>query len=238
MISARQVFMSEILVVDDDPRFQRALKSLFETEGYIVAIATNTSRAQERFRARTPSAIILEIASPAIHWPELLRLFKQNSPTVPVIVLSALGDRQRRVELLELGADDYVTKPYSRQELLARIRAQMRAAARSPAIKVSCSRRAIAFGDLSINFESMEIVRSGKSIVLTARQFKLLKLLVENVDHSVSRADLLNDVWQCKSAMTRAVDTQIWNLRRKLEEDPAQPVHLKTVRRVGYKFVP
>jgi DNA-binding response OmpR family regulator len=151
---------------------------------------------------------------------------------LPIVVLSATSDVSDKVLLLELGADDYVTKPFSPRELLARVRAALRHTLRRPSITV------VSFDDITIDFKKMEVQRSGKLVILTAQEFKTLKFLVENADRVISRDELLNDVWGYQNyPSTRTVDNHILKLRQKLERDPASPVHFRTVHGMGYKFV-
>jgi DNA-binding response OmpR family regulator len=221
-----------ILVVEDDRAVQKALIRLFEAEGYAVQIASDGNAAVETFRAAVPSAVVLDLRLPGISGREVCREFKQSSPAVPIIVLSATSDVSDKVLLLELGADDYVTKPFSPRELLARVRAALRRTLR-PQVTERFS-----FGDVSIDFTKMEIVREGRTIALTAQEFKTLKFMVQNAERVITRDELLNEVWGYHNyPSTRTVDNHILKLRQKLEKDPANPVHFRTVHGVGYKFV-
>ena len=221
-----------ILVVEDDHAVQKALKRLFETEGYTADVASDGNLAAEMFKAAPPSAVVLDLRLPGLNGRELCREFKQRAATVPIIVLSATSDVSDKVLLLELGADDYVTKPFSPRELLARVRAALRRTARPlPANTFS-------FGKVAIDFAKMEVIRDGKSVVLTAQEFKTLKFLVQNAERVITRDELLNEVWGYHNyPSTRTVDNHILKLRQKLEDDPANPVHFRTVHGVGYKFV-
>jgi DNA-binding response OmpR family regulator len=154
------------------------------------------------------------------------------SPTLPIIVLSAASDVSDKVLLLELGADDYVTKPFSPRELLARVRAALRHTARTPDVQV------VSFDDISVDFKKMEVKRENKVVVLTAQEFKTFQFLVQNADRVISRDELLNEVWGYQNyPSTRTVDNHILKLRQKLEKDPSSPVHFRTVHGMGYKFV-
>ena len=224
--------MDRILVVEDDHAVQKALKRLFEAEGYTVQIAADGNTAVDVFRIGAPSAVVLDLRLPGISGREVCREFKQHSPTVPIIVLSAASDVSDKVLLLELGADDYVTKPFSPRELLARVRAALRRITR-PSVTDKFS-----FDDILIDFSKMEIMREGKSVALTAQEFKTLKFLVQNAERVITRDELLNEVWGYHNyPSTRTVDNHILKLRQKLERDPANPVHFRTVHGVGYKFV-
>ncbi len=224
--------VDRILVVEDDRAVQKALIRLFEAEGYAVQIAPDGNAAVEIFRSSVPSAVVLDLRLPGISGREVCREFKQSSPAVPIIVLSATSDVSDKVLLLELGADDYVTKPFSPRELLARVRAALRRTLR-PQITERFS-----FGDVSIDFTKMEIVREGRTIALTAQEFKTLKFMVQNAERVITRDELLNEVWGYHNyPSTRTVDNHILKLRQKLEKDPGNPVHFRTVHGVGYKFV-
>lgn len=221
-----------ILVVEDDAAVQKALKRLFEAEGYGVEVAPDGSVAVEMFRAVVPSAVVLDLRLPGLPGREVCREIKQHSPAVPIIVLSAASDVSDKVLLLELGADDYVTKPFSPRELLARVRAALRRISRKPATQK------FSFDDIFIDFTKMEIVREGKIIAMTAQEFKTLKFMVQNPERVITRDELLNEVWGYHNyPSTRTVDNHILKLRQKLEKDPANPVHFRTVHGVGYKFV-
>src|SRR6476646_6496452 len=158
---------------------------------------------------------------------------KRQSPTVPVIMLSAASDVSDKVLLLELGADDYVTKPFSPRELLARVRAALRRTSRSGIGDVT------GFDGISVDFVRMEVTRDGESIPLTAQECKTRKFLMQNAERVIARDELLNDVWGYQNyPSTRTVDNHILKLRQKLEKEPANPVHFRTVHGMGYKFVP
>lgn len=154
------------------------------------------------------------------------------APGLPVIVLSATADVADKVVLLEMGARDYVTKPFSPRELLARVRTALRSA-QADSEDVFC------FDDITVNFPSAEVMRGGRSVEFTAKEFKTLKFMIENAGRVISRHELLNEVWGYHDCpCTRTVDTHILSLRNKLERDPSQSIHFRTLSRVGYKFVP
>ena len=224
--------LGRILVVEDDPSVQKALKRVFESEGYTVEVQGNGQDALESFRAAHPAIIILDLRLPKMSGSDLCKEIKAQSPTQPIIVLSATSDVSDKVLLLELGADDYVTKPFSPRELLARVRAALRHTSRTTAVSV------VSFDGISVDFKKMEVVREGKVVVLTAQEFKTLHFLVQNADRVISRDELLNEVWGYQNyPSTRTVDNHILKLRQKLERDPASPVHFRTVHGMGYKFV-
>jgi DNA-binding response OmpR family regulator len=224
--------MERILVVEDDRAVQKALRRLFETEGFVVEIRADGKSALEAFRSGPPAAIVLDLRLPGLPGRDVCREIKQQAPTLPIIVLSAATDVSDKVLLLELGADDYVTKPFSPRELLARVRAALRRTARTGTADV------VAFGNISVDFTKMEILRERQPVALTAQEYKTLKFLVQNAERVISRDELLNEVWGYQNyPSTRTVDNHILKLRQKLERDPANPVHFRTVHGMGYKFV-
>ena len=221
-----------ILVVEDDPAVQRALRRLFEAEGYLVETQSDGRAALDSFQAATPVAIVLDLRLPNVSGRDVCKQIKAVAPTLPIVVLSAASDVSDKVLLLELGADDYVTKPFSPRELLARVRAALRHTERSPEVKV------VSFDGISVDFKKMEIKRDGKLVTLTAQEFKTFQFLVQNADRVISRDELLNEVWGYQNyPSTRTVDNHILKLRQKLERDPSSPVHFRTVHGMGYKFV-
>jgi two-component system, OmpR family, alkaline phosphatase synthesis response regulator PhoP len=221
-----------ILVVEDDYAVQKALRRLFEAEGYSVQVAADGNLALEDFKSATPSAVVLDLRLPGLSGREVCREFKQHAPSVPIIVLSAASDVSDKVLLLELGADDYVTKPFSPRELLARMRVALRRTIQ-PIVTETFS-----FNETFVDFTKMEVVRDGHPVTLTAQEFKTLKFMVQNPERVITRDELLNEVWGYHNyPSTRTVDNHILKLRQKLEKDPANPVHFRTVHGVGYKFV-
>ena len=221
-----------ILVVEDDPTVQKALRRLFEAEGFVVEVQSDGRSALESFQSAAPSAIVLDLRLPKLSGRDLCKDIKAQSPTLPIVVLSAASDVADKVLLLELGADDYVTKPFSPRELLARVRAALRHTVRPEAANV------VSFDDISVDFKKMEVRREGQVVVLTAQEFKTFQFLVQNSDRVISRDELLNEVWGYQNyPSTRTVDNHILKLRQKLEKDPSSPVHFRTVHGMGYKFV-
>ena len=222
-----------ILVVEDDPRMQRVLQRMFAAEQYEVIKAGDGTTALELFRSRNPVAVVLDLIVPEISGRELCRRFKALSPDTPVIVVSAISEVVDKVLLLELGADDYVTKPFSPRELMARVQGAIRRRRKQPAADV------FRFSDCVVDFKKMTVLRKGEPAVLTSHEFKLLKFFTEHAERVLSRDELLNEVWgyNCYPT-TRTVDNQILKLRQKLELDPANPKHFLTIYGAGYKFVP
>src|SRR5579871_3381763 len=221
-----------IMVVEDDPAVQKALRRLFETEGYTVETQSDGKSAIESFQAAAPAAIVLDLRLPKVSGRDVCKEIKALSPITPIVVLSAASDVSDKVLLLELGADDYVTKPFSPRELLARVRAALRHTARQPDVQL------VSFDGITADFKKMEIKRDGEPVILTAQEFKTFQFLVQNADRVISRDELLNEVWGYQNyPSTRTVDNHILKLRQKLEKDPSSPVHFRTVHGMGYKFV-
>jgi DNA-binding response OmpR family regulator len=232
MPGATERSRENILVIEDDRAIQRALKRLFESEAYGVHVSEDGNTGLEAFRSVRPSLVVLDLRLPGVPGLDVCREIKTEAPQLPVIVLSAKTSVSDKVLLLELGADDYVTKPFSPRELLARVRTAMR---RTNGSAVGTG---FTFGDVTVNFARMELTRSGQPVSLTPQEFKALKFLAHNVGRVVSREELLDEVWGYQNyPTTRTVDNHILRLRQKLEKDPANPAHFKTVHGAGYKFV-
>lgn len=225
--------LGTILIVEDDPRMQKVLRRLFTEERYAAAVAGDGRTGLELFRSEQPVAVVLDLILPNISGRELCQTFKSISSETPIVVLSAITEVADKVLLLELGADDYVTKPFSPRELMARVQAAIRRQ-RKPATDA-----VYRFGDCEADFMKMTLKRSGKPVVLTAHEFKLLKFFTENVERVLTRDVLLNEVWGYNFyPTTRTVDNQVLKLRQKLEPDPTNPQYFLTIYGAGYKFVP
>ena len=225
--------MEKILVIEDDRATRKALQQLFEPEGYSVDAAQNGAEGLAMFRASRPSFVILDLAMPQMNGRDVCRQLRKESEDVPVLVLTGSSDEVSRVTLLEMGADDYVTKPFSPRELLARVRAVLRRTRRTAEVEQ------LYFDDVSVDFAKMEAFRSSRLVSLTPQEFKLLKYFAQHPQRVLSRDQLLSDVWGYNSyPSTRTVDSHILTLRQKLERDPANPSHFVTVHHAGYKFVP
>lgn len=234
--------MDTVLIVEDSRAMQRTLQRLFESDGLAVRIASDGVAGLEAFRKQTPSVVVLDLKLPRLPGKELCRAFKSHAAGVPIVVLSANADVEDKVLLLELGADDYVTKPFSPKELLARVRRAMRRGGPVPQHVTNVAAEAVehellTFGDVRIDFTSMEGARAGKSLTLTAQEFKLLKFFARSPGRVISREELLNEVWGYENyPTTRTVDNHILRLRQKLEPDPANPRYFLTMHGAGYKF--
>jgi DNA-binding response OmpR family regulator len=225
--------MERILVVEDDVAVQKALRRTFESAGFDVTVASDGGTAMQTFAATSPKIVLLDLRLPGKSGQDLCREIRAQSPNIPILVLSAASDVVDKVLLLELGADDYVTKPFSPRELLARVRVALRRLTQGVD-----KQEVFAFGEIEVNFGKMELIRAGQPVPLTPQEFKMLRFFLNNKERVVSRNELLNEVWGYHSyPTTRTVDTHILRLRQKLEKDPADPVHFRTVHGTGYKFV-
>lgn len=225
--------MEKILVIEDDRSIRKALQELLEAEGYVVEAAQNGAEGLTRFRSARPNCVILDLRMPQVGGQDVCREIRKQSEDVPILVLSASVEEVNRVLLLELGADDYVTKPFSPRELVARVRAILRRSRRAAPVEQ------LYFEDVAVDFARMEVTRGGAPIALTNQEFKLLKYLAQHPERVISRDQLLSDVWGYDSyPSTRTVDSHILTLRQKLERVPASPAHFVTVHGAGYKFVP
>jgi DNA-binding response OmpR family regulator len=226
--------MDKILIVEDDRRVQKALRRLFETEGYSVDSAFDGSAGLQAVKGAPVAAVVLDLRLPSMSGRDVCREIKTSSPNTPVIILSAMTDVVDKVSLLELGADDYVTKPFSPRELLARVRGAIRRSTRQAA-----PGDVFSFGEVVVDFNSMQLTRGGRPIAMTAQEFKILRFMSQNAERVISREELLNAAWGYQSyPTTRTVDNHMLKLRQKVERDPANPVHFRTVHGVGYRFVP
>jgi DNA-binding response OmpR family regulator len=233
MVDAAPGNSDRILVIEDDRAVQKALKRLFEAEGFVVDLAGNGTTGVEMFRAASPSVLVLDLSLPGTPGQEICREISQAAPSLPIIILSARTEVMDKVLLLELGAHDYVTKPFSPRELLARVRTAMRRSTRTPPTET------FEFDQVKVDFTKMELLRDGQPMQLTAQEFKVLKFMIQNAERVLSREELLSHVWGYQNyPSTRTVDNHILRLRQKLEKDPANPLHFRTVHSSGYKFVP
>lgn len=225
--------MEKILVIEDDRATRKALQQLFEPEGYAVDVAQNGAEGLAAFRQSRPNFVILDLRMPLANGQDVCRQIRKESEDVPILILTGSNAEIDRVLLLELGADDYVTKPFSPKELLARVRAVLRRSRRTPSVEQ------LYFGDVAVDFTRMVVTRGDRAVPVTPQELKLLKYFAQYPQRVISRDQLLSDVWGYNSyPSTRTVDSHILTLRQKLEHDPANPVHFVTVHNAGYKFVP
>lgn len=227
--------MKRILIIEDDLAILRGLKDNLEYESYEVLTAEDGEQGYCLIREKKPDLIILDLMLPKMSGYELCRKVRDEGVTTPILMLTARGEEVDRVLGLDLGADDYVTKPFSVPELLARVRAILRRVQRS---KVGDLPGELSFGKVSIDFKRFEARRAGKILNMSRKEFGVLRLLAARAGEVVTRDELLDEVWGYDQyPTTRTVDNHIALLRTKLEEDPSKPRHLITVHGVGYKLV-
>lgn len=223
-----------VLVVDDEKKIVDILKSFLERDGYTVLVAHDGRTALDVARRRKPDAVILDLLLPELDGLEVCRRIRAESQ-VPVIMLTAKADEADKLIGLELGADDYVTKPFSPKEVVARVRAVLRRAAAAQAGPDS----RITVGDLEVDFAGHEVRVGGRLVDLTPTEFSLLGVLVRHAGQTLTRLQLLDGaLGEAFDGYERTIDSHIKNLRKKIEADPARPRHILTVYGVGYKLVP
>ncbi len=228
--------MNRILIVEDEPALQETLSYNLQREGYQVSVEGDGSRALELAREMQPDLVILDVMLPGMDGFEITRLLRAEM-RVPIIMLTARDDEIDRVLGLEIGADDYMTKPFSMRELLARVKAQLRRIRMEREEAAKPAEAKLKFGDLSIYPERREARLGEKSIPLKPKEFDLLLYLAQNPRRVLSRDHLLEHVWGWNfSGGSRTVDVHIRWLREKIEADPSRPQRIITVRGAGYRF--
>jgi DNA-binding response OmpR family regulator len=230
--------MSTVLAIEDDPAILRGLSDNLRFEGYDVVTASDGETGYRLQRERKPDLILLDLMLPRMSGLELCRKLRGEGIQTPILMLTARSEEPDRVLGLDLGADDYVTKPFSVRELMARVRALLRRSQPSPDGAPALPDD-LRFGAAEIDFRSYEARLGGKPVEMTRKEFAVLRFLASRVGQVVTRDDLLNEVWGYESyPSSRTVDNHVAGLRAKLELDASQPEHIKTVHGVGYKFVP
>ena len=226
--------MAGILIVEDEDSIRMALEDDLSLEGYAVVGERNGARALETARQGGFDLIILDLMLPGLDGLEICKRIRAEKDSTPILMLTAKSQEVDKVLGLELGADDYVTKPFSPRELLARVKALLRRS-RSPE---NPSPAGASFGDVDVDFKGYSVKKKGNPVELTVREFELLRLLVTPPDEVLRRDTILNEVWGDEwDVFPRTIDTHVVHLRQKLEDDPAEPRHIVNVRGVGYKFV-
>jgi DNA-binding response OmpR family regulator len=226
--------MTKVLVVEDDPGILRTVADNLRFEHYEVITATDGETAYTLHQNEQPDLIVLDLMLPRMSGLELCRRLRTADVQVPVLMLTARSQEADRVRGLDLGGDDYVTKPFSVPELMARVRALLRRTVSIPGAPA-----VLRFGQAEIDFERYAAHRRGRPVEMTRKEFALLRFLASRKNTVVTRDEILNKVWGLESyPVTRTVDNHVASLRAKLEANPAQPVHIQTVHGVGYKFVP
>jgi DNA-binding response OmpR family regulator len=224
--------MQSVLVIDDDDSLRDTIAVMLENEGFTTAHAADGRAGLERALTFKPDLVLVDLRLPGLGGLEVCKQLRSSNVKTPIIVLSAIGDEVDKVLLLEIGADDYLVKPFGVRELLARIRAVLR---RSGAE----SRKTFAFGDTEVDLERRVVMRRGQEIRFTLMEYKLLIFFLENPGRPLTRDQILNSVWGLDAfPNTRTVDANVVKLRQKLEADPNVPRHFTTLHGVGYRFLP
>jgi DNA-binding response OmpR family regulator len=224
---------AKILVVEDEPAMVAGLRDNFEFEGYDVITAQDGVEGLQRALEESPDLVVLDVMMPRMSGLEVCKQLRAKRASLPIIMLTARGQEIDKVVGLELGADDYVTKPFSIRELLARVKSVLRRTAVVPKDKEQHS-----FADVQVDLRRCRVVRSGKALDISSKEFDLLKYFICHPGETLSRDRLLEDVWGYENyPTTRTVDTHLVRLRQKLEPDPEQPQYFLTVHGTGYRFV-
>jgi DNA-binding response OmpR family regulator len=222
-----------ILVVEDDENIARGLEINLKREGFEVSRARRGETALDLAARLDPDLITLDVMLPGISGIDVCRELRRRGVRAPIIMLTARADEVDKVLGLEIGADDYVTKPFSVRELIARIRARLRRDVGQVA-----GPDPVTFGHISVDLERLTVTRAGRPVDLTGKEFEIVRLLVRNRGEVVSRDRLIGELWRGDTSIgSRTVDTHVMNLRKKLEEDPANPRHILSVYGEGYRLV-
>ena len=224
--------MDKILIIEDDKAILMGLKDDLEFEGYKVSIAFDGKQGLKQAMAQEFQLIVLDILLPELNGFEVCKKLREAKINTPILMLTAAKtDEMDKVMGLELGADDYVTKPIGSREMVARVKAILRRVNQKEETKDSYE-----FGDVSVDFRSHEVIKAGKKLHLTALEFNLLKFFIEHRGEVLSRDAILDEAWGDVIVSYRTIDPHIVHLRQKLEDDPANPEYLVSIRGVGYKF--
>ena len=225
--------MAKILIIEDEPNMVLGLKDSCEYEGYEVSVARDGKEGLEKASTEKPDIILLDVMLPLMSGMDVCRTLRTQGLETPLLMLTARNQEIDKVVGLEVGADDYVTKPFSIMELLARIRAHLRRAAKQVA-----EIETFTFGDVELSFKKYAARKAGQELELSPREFEILRYLIRRRGEIVTRDQLLDEVWGYESSpVTRTVDNHIARLRQKIEQDPSNPQHIVTVHGLGYRFV-
>ena len=224
---------AKILVVEDEPNMVVGLRDNFEFEGYEVITARDGVEGLQLALEESPDLVVLDVMMPRMSGLEVCKQLRAQRASIPIIMLTARGQEVDKVVGLELGADDYVTKPFSIRELLARVKAVLR---RTSVLPKELDQHT--FGDVEVDLRRCRVLRSGKALDVSSKEFELLKYIICHAGETLSRHQLLEDVWGYEHyPTTRTVDTHLVRLRQKLEPNPEQPEYFLTVHGTGYRFV-
>jgi DNA-binding response OmpR family regulator len=224
-----------VLIIEDEPDLAMGLRDNLQFEGYQVVVAADGEAGLRAAQRSRPHLVLLDVMLPGMDGFEVLRRLRQRGLRAPVLMLTARGQEIDKVRGLELGADDYITKPFGVRELMARIKAALRRAQNEPAERLEELR----VGSARVSFLSGKVVRGRREVPLGHYEAEVLRILVAEAGQVVERARILEEVWGLENEpLNRSVDNHVVSLRRKIEEDPARPRHILTVHGFGYKFVP
>ncbi|HEX6534439.1 MAG TPA: response regulator transcription factor [Gemmatimonadaceae bacterium] len=230
--------MTRILIIEDNRNLATGLRNNLEIDGYQVELATDGTTGLALVRAGNPALIILDLMLPGMDGYRVLRALRADGCETPVLILSARGEETDKVLGFRLGADDYVTKPFGLLELLARVDALLRRSASNGARSEKLTER-VRFGEIEVDPATHTVWRAGSAVALRPKEYELLVALLRRKGQIAGREELLQEVWGYASeVMSRTVDTHVAELRRKLEENPAVPRHILTVRKAGYRLQP
>jgi DNA-binding response OmpR family regulator len=224
----------KILIIEDDPGILLSLKDEFESEGYTVSTAEDGEKGLEIAKQQKPDLIILDIMLPVLDGYEVCKRLRMEGNTTPIIMLTVKDKEIDKVLGLELGADDYVTKPFSLRELMARVKAVLRRTEERAKDLATYN-----FAQVELDFRKYEAKKKGKKLDLTPLEFQMLKLFIQRKGEVISRDDFLDRIWGEDNTYVsfRTVDSHIANIRKKIEDDPSNPKHIISIRGVGYKFI-
>ena len=223
--------MQKILIVDDDAELRETISILLEREQFVPIQAVDGQSALDKALTLKPSLMLVDLRLPGMSGVDVCKQLRASRIDTPIIVLSAIRDEVDKVLLLEMGADDYVVKPFGTRELLARIRAVLRRSSDD-------NSRVVRFGDVEVDMEYRRIVRKGAEVKITPAEYNLLVFFLQNADRVLTRDVILNSVWGYEYyPNTRTVDAHVVRLRQKFEHDPVSPRHFVTVHGVGYRFI-
>lgn len=224
----------KILIVDDEDHIRELLKFNLEKNGYIVYMANDGLNGLKLAREKQVDLILLDLMLPGMDGFEVCKEIRRDNiiSNVPIIMLTAKSEEIDKILGLELGADDYITKPFSIRELSARIKALLRRS------NVKYDNEILRFGNITLNLQTREVLKHGKKLDFTLKEFEVLKLLIQNKGKILTREILLDKIWGYEYVgETRTVDVHIRHIRKKIEEDDKKPIYIQTIRGVGYKFI-
>lgn len=225
--------MPKVLIIEDEPKMVLGLRDSCEFEGYEVVVARDGEEGLNKVFAAKPDIILLDVMLPLLSGMDVCRTLRSRGIETPIIMLTARSQEIDKVIGLEIGADDYVTKPFSIKELLARVRAHLRRAAKQVA-----DIETFQFSNVELNFKKYKASKAGMELELSAREFDILRYFIKRHGEIVTRDQLLDEVWgYASNPITRTIDNHIAKLRQKIEDTPADPKHIITVHRIGYRFI-